>query len=390
MNGTFPGWPEFAEDQIEAGIAVLRSGKVNYWTGEEGREFEREYARSIGTRYAIALANGSVSLELALTALGVGAGDEVVTTPRTFIASASCAVLRGATPVFADVDLDSQNITAESIERVLSPRTRAIILVHLAGWPCDMSPILELASARGIAVIEDCAQAHGAEYRGRQVGGFGVLGSYSFCQDKIITTGGEGGMLLTNREDLWSRAWSFKDHGKSYDAVYNRKHEPGFRWLHEAFGTNFRMTELQAAIGRVQLRLLPEWVNARRRNAAALSAGFSGLEALRIPSPPQHILHSYYKFYAFLDVARLGHGWTRDRVVAEIGAMGVPCFSGSCSEIYLERAFDGTGSRPQSRLPNARRLGETSLMFLVHPTLDESHMARTVEITTHVLKQALR
>jgi hypothetical protein len=390
MNGTFPGWPEFAEDQIGAGAAVLRSGKVNYWTGEEGRQFEREYAHSIGSRYAIALANGTVSLELALLVLGVGTADEVVTTPRTFIASASCAVLRGATPVFADVDPDSQNITAESIERVLSPRTKAIILVHLAGWPCDMSPILELASARGIAVIEDCAQAHGAEYRGRPVGGFGVLGSYSFCQDKIITTAGEGGMLLTNREDLWSRAWSYKDHGKSYDAVYHRKHEPGYKWLHETFGTNFRMTELQAAIGRVQLRRLSEWVNARRSNAAVLSAGFSGLEALRIPTPPPDVRHSYYKFYAFLDVARLGHGWTRERVVAEIGSMGVPCFSGSCSEIYLERAFEGSGSRPRDRLPNARRLGESSLMFLVHPTLNESHMARTVEVATHVLQRALR
>lgn len=387
----FPGWPEFAQDQIDAAITVLRSGKVNYWTGAEGREFEREYAGSVGTRHAIALANGTVSLELALAVLDIGPGDEVVTTPRTFIASASCAVMRGAVPVFADVDLDSQNITAESIERVITPRTRALILVHLAGWPCEMNRILELAAGRRIAVIEDCAQAHGAEYEGRPVGGFGTFGSFSFCQDKIITTGGEGGMLLTDDEGLWSRAWSFKDHGKSYEAVYRREHAPGFRWLHESFGTNWRMTEMQAAIGRAQLKRLPEWVERRRRNAAGIAAGLSGVEGLRIPQPPTHIRHSYYKFYAFLDVTRLRANWTRDRVVAEINARGVPCFSGSCSEIYLERAFlRSEGSRPGERLANARALGESSLMFLVHPTLDDSHIARTVDVATDMLRVAMR
>lgn len=388
-GSSFPNWPEFADDQVEAATAVLRSGKVNYWTGTEGREFEKEYALSVGARHAVALANGTVSLELALAVLDIGPGDEVVTTPRTFIASASCAVMRGATPVFADVDLDSQNITAETIDGVISPRTRALILVHLAGWPCEMDRILELALAKRIAVIEDCAQANGAEYRGRPVGGFGAFGSFSFCQDKIITTGGEGGMLLTDREDLWARAWSFKDHGKSYDAVYRREHGPGFRWLHESFGTNWRMTEMQAAIGRAQLKRLPEWVERRRRNAAGIAAGLSAIDELRVPQPPLHIRHSYYKFYAFLDVTRLRAGWTRDRVVAEINAKGVPCFSGSCSEIYLERAFEGNGGRPSVRLPNARALGDSSLMFLVHPTLDESHIAQTVDVARDVIRVAM-
>jgi len=385
----FPGWPEYSDEQVAAASGVLRSGKVNYWTGTEGREFEEEYASVVRTRHAIALANGTVSLELALAVLDVGPGDEVITTPRTFIASASCAVMRGAIPVFADVDLDSQNITAESIERALSPRTRALMLVHLAGWPCEMDPILELAAAKGISVIEDCAQAHGAEYRARPVGGFGTFGSFSFCQDKIITTGGEGGMLVTDREDLWSRAWAFKDHGKSYDAVYRREHGLGFRWLHESFGTNWRMTEMQAAIGRVQLKRLPEWVERRRRNAAGLTEGLSGVKGLRIPQPAPHIRHSYYKFYAFLDVPRLRANWTRDRVVAEINARGVPSFSGSCSEIYLERAFERCEGRPRERLPNARALGDSSLMFLVHPTLDDSHVARAVEVTKDVLGLAV-
>lgn len=386
----FPHWPHFDDDERRAVDAVLAAGRVNYWTGTEGREFEREYAAYTRTRHGIALANGTVSLELALVVLGIGPGDEVVTTPRTFLASASCVVLRGATPVFADVDRDSQNITAQTIERVLSPRTRAIIPVHLAGWPCDMDEIMALARSRGIAVIEDCAQAHGATYKGRPVGGIGDFGSFSFCQDKIITTGGEGGMLLTNDEAMWSRAWAYKDHGKSHDAVYKRQHGPGFRWLHESFGTNWRLTEMQSAIGRIQLRKLDDWVSRRRAHASRMQEALQDLPGLRVPVPAAHVHHAYYKFYAFLDAERLRSGWTRDRIVAEVVAAGAPCFSGSCSEIYLEKAFEGHVSRPQQRLPVARELGETSLMFLVHPTLETRHIDRAAEVARDVLGRALR
>lgn len=383
-------WPHFAADELQAVESVLRSGRINYWTGTQCRQFEEEYAAYTRTAHAIALTNGTVSLELALRLLGIGPGDEVVTTPRTFLASASCVVLRGATPVFADVDRDSQNITAQTIERVLSPRTKAIIPVHLAGWPCEMDQILELARARGIAVIEDCAQAHGAQYRGRPVGGFGDFGSFSFCQDKIITTGGEGGMLVTNDRASWSRGWSFKDHGKSFDAVYKREHAPGFRWLHESFGTNWRLTELQAAIGRLQLRKLDGWVARRREHAARLIAALSGISGLRVPTPPVHIRHAYYKFYAFVESDQLRASWTRDRIVAEINAQGVACLMGSCSEVYLEKAFDGSPSRPAQRLPVARELGETSLMFLVHPTLSDQTIERTCAVARDVVSRALK
>ena len=386
----FPAWPSYGADEREAVDAVLRSGKVNYWTGEEAREFEREYAIEAGTRHAIALANGTVALELALVMLDVGPGDEVITSPRTFIASASCAVMRGARPVFADVDPDSQNLTAESVERVLTPRTRAIVVVHLAGWPCEMDAILQLARHHDLTVIEDCAQANGAKYRGRPVGGLGDFGAFSFCQDKIITTGGEGGMLTLNDEATWSRAWAFKDHGKSYETVYRREHPPGFRWLHESFGTNWRLTEMQAALGRCQLRKLPDWSARRRSNARALHEGLRSIGALRTPVPPAHVHHAYYKFYAFLDLSRLRSGWTRDRVMTEIAARGVPCFAGSCSEVYLEKAFDAPGLRPHDRLPVAHALGESSLMFLVHPTLDATHMARACEVTHEVLGLATR
>jgi dTDP-4-amino-4,6-dideoxygalactose transaminase len=385
-----PPWPSFAADEREAVDAVLRSGKVNYWTGTQVAHFEREYADSLGLEHAVALMNGTVALELALRMWNIGAGDEVIVTPRSFIASASCAAFVGARPVFADVDRDSGNLTAETISRVITPRTRAIIPVHLAGWPCEMDPIMSLANEHGVKVLEDCAQAHGAYYSGRPVGSIGHAAAFSFCQDKIITTGGEGGMLVMNDGPLWSKSWSFKDHGKSYEAVFGRVHPPGFRWLHDSFGTNWRLTEIQAAIGRLQLRKLSAWTERRRRNASLLISGLSDLACLRIPVPPQHVVHSYYKCYAFLESGWLNDGWSRDRIVGEVNDRGIPCFSGSCSEVYLEKAFDGHESRPSQRLSIARELGESSLMFLVHPTLEDGHMERMIAVIRDVLRIACR
>lgn len=381
-------WPVFSDDETAAVTQVLRSGKVNYWTGEEGRQFEREFADYCNTRYAIALANGSVALELALLALGIGHGDEVIVTPRSFIASASCVVLCGAKPVFVDVDPVSQNITAESIRASLTPQTKAIIAVHLAGWPCDMEPIMELAGQHNIKVIEDCAQAHGAKYKGQPVGSIGHIGAFSFCQDKIMTTGGEGGMLVTNDADIWSHAWTYKDHGKSYEAVYHREHPLGYRWLHESFGTNGRMTEMQAAIGRLQLQKLPGWLASRRRNAAILTDYFRHIPALRICETNDNIEHACYKYYAFIRPDQLKPGWDRDQLIEAIVAEGIPCFSGSCAEIYLEKAFDGSSLRPEKRLPNAKLLGETSLMFLIHPTLTEQDMFDVGNAVTKVFEVA--
>jgi dTDP-4-amino-4,6-dideoxygalactose transaminase len=336
-------WPSFSEDEIEAAAEVLRSGKVNYWTGPQGRFFESEFAEFTGCKYAISLANGTVALECALKALGVGPGDEVVTTSRTFIASASCAVMLGARPTMADIDHDSQNITAASIRNVLTPRTKAIVAVHLAGWPCEMDDILGLARERGIHVVEDCAQATGATYKGRPVGSLGDVAAFSFCQDKIITTAGEGGMVTTDSTELWNTMWSLKDHGKSYDAVYHYEHGPGFRWLHESFGTNWRLTEVQSAVGRIGLRKLPEWLSIRRKYAQILTDEFTALPGLRVTTPPKHIEHAYYKYYVFLRPEALRPEWTRDRIAEAIKAKGVPCFSGSCSEIYLEKAFPPNG-----------------------------------------------
>lgn len=359
LNTPFSPWPSYEAGEIEAVSKVLLSNKVNYWTGNECRTFEREFAAWVGSEFAIALANGTVALELALKALNVGAGDEVIVTPRTFLASASSIVAVGAEPVFVDVDRDSQNITAKTIAPAITEKTKAIICVHLAGWPCEMDSIMALARTNGLYVIEDCAQAHGAKYKGRPVGSIGHVGAWSFCQDKIITTGGEGGMVTTNDRALWSTMWSFKDHGKSWSAVYEREHPPGFRWLHESFGTNWRMTEMQAAIGRIQLRRMTDMHRARAANADAILAACEHHPLLfRVPRPPAHIEHAWYKCYVFVRPGGFAYGWSRDRMIEEINARGVPCYSGTCSEVYLEKAFEGSTCRPGERLPAARELGK--------------------------------
>jgi dTDP-4-amino-4,6-dideoxygalactose transaminase len=390
MSYSSAPWPQYDEDEQQAVLEVLRSGKVNYWTGGVARDFEKAYAEYVGVKHAIAVANGTVALDLAWVALGIGQGDEVVVTSRTFLASVSSVVLAGATPVFADIDPDSQNITPATIRAVLTPRTKAILCVHLAGWPCDMDGVLALAQEKGLKVIEDCAQAHGARYHGKPVGSFGDIAAFSFCQDKIMSTGGEGGLVTCSDDALWSRMWSFKDHGKSFEAVYQRQHAPGFRWLHESFGTNWRLTEMQAAIGLAQLRKLEGWVERRRANMQALFAEIGSLEALRVPQPADDIYHAAYRAYAFVKPDALKADWSRDRIMQEVTAAGVPCMSGSCSEVYLEKAFDNTGFRPAERLPMARELGDTSLAFLVHHTLSPADLRHVGGIVRDVVQRAMR
>ena len=385
LNSAFEPWPSFTQAEADAVSKILLSNKVNYWTGQECREFEKEFAQFVGTKHAVAVTNGTVALDLALKALGIGAGDDVIVTSRTFLASASSIVTSGANPIFADVELDSQNISRRTIEAVLTPNTKAIICVHLAGWMCDMDPIMQLAEEKGIFVIEDCAQAHGAMYKGKSAGSIGHIGAWSFCQDKIMTTGGEGGMVTTNDESLWKTMWSYKDHGKNFDSVYNKQHPPGFRWLHDSFGTNWRMMEMQAVIGRLQLKEMQEWTTKRNANMARIQAVFENYPYFTVPKPSSDYVHASYKCYVQVNVDALPEGWSRDRIMAEISAQAVPCFSGSCSEVYLEKAFDETPWRPETRLANAKALGENSLMFLVHPTLSEQSIQKTVDAIQSVI-----
>ena len=395
LNTQFSPWPSFTQEEADAVSQVLLSNKVNYWTGTECRDFEKEFAAWAGTDYAVALANGTLALDVALQAMGIGEGDEVIVTPRSFIASVSTVVNAGAIPVFADVDNNTGNISATTIAPKITDKTKAIICVHLAGWPCDMDEIMALAKQHNLWVIEDCAQAHGAKYKGKPVGSIGHVGAWSFCQDKIMTTGGEGGMVTTNDKALWQKMWEYKDHGKNYDSIYHKQHPPGFRWLHDSFGTNWRMMEMQAVIGRIQLKKMAEWTNIRTQNAKILREALTQFadeqQFLRIPDIEFHqvmggdSVHAYYKYYVYVRPENLPENINRDSILNALNEKKIPCFSGSCSEIYLEKAFDNHPSRPNARLTVAKELGETSLMFLIHPTLTTNEMQTIATTTVDVL-----
>ncbi|MCA9074337.1 MAG: DegT/DnrJ/EryC1/StrS aminotransferase family protein [Planctomycetaceae bacterium] len=384
-SAELPTWPHYDDEQIAAVTDVLRSGKVNAWTGDHVRQFEEEFASFVGTRHAVAVANGTVALELALEALDIPQGTEVIVPCRTFLATASAVVARGCRPIFADVERSSGNVSVRTLAPLITERTSAIICVHLAGWPCEMDEIMSLAHQHGLKVIEDCAQAHGAEYHDQPVGSLGHAAAFSFCQDKIISTGGEGGILTTDDETVWKRAWSYKDHGKGYDTVFNTEHEGVFRWLHDSLGTNWRLTEMQAAIGRVQLERLPEWVETRQSHAATLTTLLSDHPTVRVAVPPSHVKHACYKFYAYLRPEFLRGEWTRDRVVRELQDSGIPAGCGSCAEIYLEQGIQQAGLAPSAPCEVSQELGETSLMFPVHPTLTTEHVIRMGQAVRGVL-----
>lgn len=378
-------WPYYEPDEIAAAVKCLSSGRVNYWTGAECRSFEKEFAAHHGVDYGIALANGTIALEVALQTLGIGVGDEVIVTPRSFFASASCVARVGATPVFADVDLDSQNISNVSIIEKITDRTKAVIVVHLAGWPCDMYNIMEMAKERGIYVIEDCAQAHGAKIDDRFVGSFGDVAAFSFCQDKIMSTAGEGGLLMTNEGDLFERAWSIRDHGKNRKKMYAGDHPPGFRWVHDSIGSNFRMTEIQGAVGRIQLKKLDKWVRRRNENATFLANELSDIKALRIPLVPQNLTHAFYRFYLFVRAEFLRPTWNRNRILSALEALQCPGLSGSCPEIYKEAAFS---KLDVAQLPNAKSLGESSMALPVDPTLEVTDLEEMVQAVRQVFSVA--
>ncbi|MBX9585868.1 MAG: DegT/DnrJ/EryC1/StrS aminotransferase family protein [Gammaproteobacteria bacterium] len=384
---SYPTWPHFEEDECRAVQNVLKSGKVNYWTGDECRQFENEFAQYHGVKHAIALANGTLALELALKVLNIGRGDEVIVPARTFLATASAVIVQGATPICADVDINSQAISVESIGSLINSKTKAIIVVHFAGWSCDMDSIVKLAKEHDLKLIEDCAQAHGARYKDKLVGTFSDIAAFSFCQDKIITTGGEGGMLIMNDSQLWERAWSYKDHGKNFQKMNGNKKSVGFQYVHDQFGSNYRMTEMQAAIGRCQLKKLKQWVEKRRENAYVFAEILSKSPLLRIPMPSSDYYHSYYKFYVFLRQDLLPADYTRDRILNELSVSGLPIYSGGCPEIYCEKAFIDKKLGPKERLKNAKILGETSLMFVVHPTLSSNDISTMANQVLHFLNQ---
>lgn len=389
----FNPWPFFSEDEINKVSQILSSGKVNYWTGVEGKNFESEFAEYVDSKYGIVMANGSLALTSAYKSIGLSSGDEIITTPRTFIATSSSAVLLGAKPVFADVDLNSGCITSEKIEPLITPKTKAISVVHLGGWPADMQKICALAKSYNLFVVEDCSQAHGAKIRiddeWKSVGSFGDVATWSFCQDKIVTTGGEGGIVTTSDEKIRDLCWSIKDHGKTLRAIRAQEKGLGFKWLHEGFGSNYRLSEMQSAIGRIQLKKLEEWNIIRSFNASILESNLQNLDIVRLPQIDNNIRHAWYKFYCYLNPELLSSDWDRNRIIKTINDYGYPAFSGSCSEIYLEKCFKKISSNYE-RLRNAKELGETSLMLLVHPTISKDQIIKYSEIVKEVLIKASR
>jgi dTDP-4-amino-4,6-dideoxygalactose transaminase len=387
-----PAWPSPSRAQIEAVTAVLRAGTLNYWTGTEGRSLEREYAEKLGRAHAVAVANGTLALELALRGFGIGPGDEVVVPARSFIATASCVVAVGATPVFADIDPETSDLTAETLETALTERTAAVIVVHVAGWPAEMDPIIDLARSRGVLVIEDCAQAHGATYRGRPVGSFGDAACFSFCQDKIIAAG-EGGLIALDDDTAFALVWEYKDHGKSLAKFSDPEfmgRPASFRWIHDSFGSNYRLPELEAAMVRAGERELPAAHARRTELATRLARGVAGVRGIRVPLPASHCEHAFYRLYAHVEPAELAEGWDRDKVLFAIAAEGVPVQYGSCAELYREEAFVRAGLGPAARLPGAARAHETSLAFFVHPTLSDGDMDDDVAAVRKVMGVAAR
>ncbi|KEQ54127.1 Glutamine--scyllo-inositol transaminase [Sphingobium chlorophenolicum] len=369
-------WPQHEADEVAAVMHVLESGRVNAMVhGDQSRAFEAGFAAFCGMPHGIAVSNGTVALELALRALGVGPGDEVILPSRSFFASAACIVAVGAMPVFADIDPASNAIDPESVRRMLSPRSRAILCVHLAGWPCDMDALRALADEKGLWLVEDCAQAHGATFRGDPVGGFGDAAAFSFCTDKIMSTGGEGGMLLLRDEAHWKRAWAYKDHGKNPDKFFTPATASGFRYLHDSFGSNWRMTEMQAAIGLAQLAKLPGWIARRRRNAQVLMRLLRADPAVEVPEIPDHVGHAFYRLYVTIAADRLGEGGTAP-IIDRMARMGMPVGSGSCADMTQEAAFAGIDVRRDGRLPVAQDIGRRSIAFPVDHLLNEGDMHR--------------
>ena len=388
----FPKWPKYEEDEIREVERVLRSGNVNFWTGSVTKSFEKEFAKFCNCNFAIAVANGSLALSCAYLAIGVKKDDEIITTPRTFVATASSASLLGGIPVFAEIDKDSGNITPKSIEPLITKKTKAIVVVHLAGWPADMIEISKLAKNYGIKLIEDCSQAHGAGIlvKGSKlsVGQFGDISTWSFCQDKIISTGGEGGMVTCNNKNYFEKIRSFKDHGKSFTKLENGNFSKGYRYIHDSLGSNFRITEMQSAIGRIQLTKLDSWTKIRTKNALLLHNYLSKNHLVRVPFPGKDIVHGWYKFNCFINKYFLKDDWSRDKIISAIIEKGYPALQGTCSELYLEKCFLSKYSNPNKKLLIANELGETNLTFLVHPTITEEVMHNYASTILKILNLA--
>ncbi len=368
-------YPYYNKSSIEKVKKILESGRVNYWTGDECKNFEKEFSNYHKVKYSLSVSNGSVALEMALKALNLKKTDSVIVTPRSFVASASCVLNLGLKPIFADID-NNGNLSIEGIKKVYIKNVKAIVLVHLNGLSCDLDPILKFVKQKKLFLIEDCSQAHGAIYKGGKVGSFGHISTWSFCQDKIMSTGGEGGMISTNNTKLWLKLWSLKDHGKNYKSVFYKKHKTGFKWLHDDLGSNYRMTEMQATIGRVQLKSLDQQI--KKRNLIAnlylngLKDYYLKYDILKKPDfkyqthpikKNNQSIHAFYRLNLYINKNKI----KQTKLIQQLNKNKINCGVGSCPEIYREKIFKKLKFYPKKRLINAKLLGETSIAFPIDP-----------------------
>ena len=349
--------PIIGEDEISAVTAVLRSGVIAQ--GKKVEEFEGAFAEFIGTKYAVAVNSGTAALHISLLAQGIGEGNEVITAPFTFIASANSILFTGAKPVFADIEEDSFNIAPDSIDEKITRRTKAIMPVHLYGQPCDMKRIMRIAREHGLIVIEDACQAHGAEYEGEKVGSFGT-GCFSFYPTKNMTTG-EGGMITTNDKDIAEKARMIRSHGQRQ------------RYFHEILGYNYRMTDIAAAIGLCQLGKVEEFNSKRIENAKFLTKGLSGIKGLIPPSIKSNTKHVFHQYTVRITQ---DFGIPRDELRQKLVDKGVATEVYYPLPIHKQPLYQSLGY--DDHLPNSEKAAREVLSLPVHPSLTKEDLENIV------------
>ncbi|MCR5750613.1 MAG: DegT/DnrJ/EryC1/StrS family aminotransferase [Kiritimatiellae bacterium] len=387
----FPAWPQFDKKTDKKVLDILHSGKVNYWTGPVGMQFEDAWAKWLGVKNAISVSNGTAALHVALTALGVGSGDEVICTSYSFIASSFCALQAGALPVFVDVGTDHL-LDPKKIEEAITPRTKAIVVVHLYGMVADMDPIMKIAKTHNLFVVEDCAQCFGGVYKGKKAGTIGTVGCFSFCQSKHFTTGGEGGMVCCNDDALAWEIRSVRDHGYDVRAKLNLlKMEGKQLYIHRRVGYNFRMTEIQSAIGLGELQRFDKWnLPQRKKLGKALIKGLAGHPLVKYaPVDTPERQNAFWLVPFVLDTAKLK--CTMKEFIAAVQAEGACAYSVLWPEMYKEEAYTkqkGFGTRQYPfKDPAARKIDYTkcncsmahsmadaTISFWTHPTYTLAHI----------------
>ncbi len=373
-------WPQHSKKEIYKVLQILKNGNTNYLFGNEGIEFEKEFAEFSNSKYAVALSNGTVALDLAIKSLNLKKNSEIIVTPRSFIASASCILLNNLKPKFIDVDKNTHNITLEQISKSINKNTSAIICVHLGGMPCNMIEIMKFAKQNDLFVIEDCAQAHGAKIENRSVGSFADISTWSFCYDKIISTGGEGGMITTNNKKLYDFCWSYKDHGKNKKKyVTAKKIKDGkFKFLHDTLGNNFRLTEIQSGLGRIQLMKINQNIKRRNKFSKFIVNKLKDSKIYSFQNSNFSYQHAYYRLYINLNKNHILPKINNIKFINFLLEKNIICGSGSSSEIYKEKCFKNIKVETKN-FPNTKYLVKFTFAIFINQYMDLAYANKIVK-----------